>query len=130
MTNTTEVLLARLPAAVRTCLSARASRDVEQALSTFSLSAEVVDDGHTYRGTAAIRSFLGTAGAQFEYTTTLLSTEQPDDAVWVAHHRIEGDFPGGVADLAFRFELSDALIARLRITPVATPPAAVRRHQP
>jgi hypothetical protein len=73
---------------------------------------------------------LSTAGAQFAYTTTLLSAQQLDDAVWVAHHRIEGDFPGGVADLAFRFELSDALIARLHITPVATSPAAARSHRP
>lgn len=38
------------------------------------------------------------------------------DEVWIAHHRIEGNFPGGVADLAYRFEVSGGLIARLDIT--------------
>jgi hypothetical protein len=34
----------------------------------------------------------------------------------VVHH-LEGDFPGGVVDLHFRFTLRDALIARLVIEP-------------
>ena len=31
-------------------------------------------------------------------------------------NRIEGDFPGGVADLAYRFDVSSGLIDRLDIT--------------
>jgi hypothetical protein len=115
MTNRISVPLPGLPDPVRTYLTARASGDVDRALSVFSPAAEVADDGRTYQGTAAIRTFLTTAGAEFDYTTTFLSAEQLDDGVWVAHHRIEGDFPGGVALLAFRFELSNGLIARLHI---------------
>ena len=76
----------------------------------------VTDDGRTYRGTAGVRTFLSAAGAQLDDTTTLLRAEQLEAEVWVAHQRIEGDFPGGVADLAFRFELSSGLITRLDIT--------------
>ena len=75
-------------------------------------------------GTAAIRTFLSTAGAEFDYTTTFLGAEQLDDLVWVAHHRVEGDFPGGVADLACRFELSSGLIARLHIVARSQAPGA------
>jgi hypothetical protein len=127
MTDIEDAPFNRLPDPVRTYLAARASRDVDGALATFRPEAEVVDDGRTYRGTAAIRSFLTTAGAQFDYTTTLLGAERLDDAEWVAHHRIQGDFPGGVVDLAFRFEMADGRIARLHIAPDATPPAAAGR---
>ena len=44
-----------------------------------------------------------------------MRAERVDGAAWVAHHRLEGDFPGGVAELAYRFELSDGLVARLHI---------------
>lgn len=116
MTNATNVPITSLPDTVRAYLTARASRDVDRALSSFSPLAEVTDDGRAYRGTAAIRTFLSTAGAEFDYTTKLLSAERIDDGVWVAHNRIEGDFPGGIADLAYRFELSGGLIVRLDIT--------------
>jgi hypothetical protein len=33
-------------------------------------------------------------------------------------HHLEGDFPGGVADLHFRFTLRDGLISRLVIEPL------------
>lgn len=116
MTHPTHVPLTRLPDPVRTYLTAHASRDVDRALSTFDPAGEVADDGRTYNGAAAIRTFLTTAGAEFDYTTTLLGAEQLDDEVWLTHHRIEGDFPGGVADLTFRFELLSGLITRLQIT--------------
>jgi hypothetical protein len=116
MTHPMNVPVLPLPDSVSSYLAARAAEDVDRALSTFTPSAEVTDDGRTYSGTAAIRTFLTTAGAQFEYTSTLVGVERLDDEVWIAHHRIEGNFPGGVADLAYRFELSGGLIARLDIT--------------
>ena len=115
MTHTTNAPHTQLPHPVRTYLDARASGDVDRALSTFSPAAEVADDGRTYHGTAGIRAFVSTAGADFDYTTTFLGAEQLDD-VWVARQRIEGNFPGGAADLSLRFELSSGLIARLHIT--------------
>jgi hypothetical protein len=116
MTHAPDVSATRLPAPVRSYLDARAAGDVARALSTFSPTAEVTDDGRTYRGAAAIRTFLTAAGSQYTYTTTLTGAERVEEHVWIAHHRIQGDFPGGVADLSFRFELSSGSIASLRIT--------------
>ena len=116
MTHPTTVPVTQLPDTLRSYLAAHAVRDVDRALAAFSDTAEVVDDGSTYRGLEGIRTFLSTAGAEFTYTTELVGVERVDDAVWVVHNRIEGDFPGGVADLAYRFQLSGDVITRLRIT--------------
>ena len=116
MTNTETLPVAQLPEPVRSYLTAHAVRDVDAALAAFAPDAEVVDDGHVFRGTAAVRDCLATAGAQYRYTTEHLGGEQVDGAVWLAHVRIEGDFPGGRADLTYRFVLAEGLITRLDIT--------------
>ncbi len=116
MTNSTTIPVTQLPDTIRSYLAAHAARDVDGALAVFGRTAEVADQGRTFQGTAAIRTFLSTAGAEFDYTTQLVGAERIDDAVWVAHNRIEGDFPGGVADLTYRFELSSDLVLRLDIT--------------
>ncbi|MGY1780666.1 nuclear transport factor 2 family protein [Geodermatophilus sp. SYSU D01036] len=107
----------QLPAPIRAYLAAHAARDADAALRAFTPTAVVVDDGTTYRGTDEIRGFLTRAGAQFGYTTTLVATERTDDAHWVAVHRLEGDFPGGVVDLRFRFAMDGDLVAELVIAP-------------
>ena len=104
-----------LPETLRTYLDAHAARDVDRALAAFHPDAVVTDEGHTHRGTDEVRAFLTTAGAEFTFTTRLLRAEHPADDVWVAHQRIEGDFPGGVADLAYRFQVADGLVVRLDI---------------
>ncbi len=40
-----------------------------------------------------------------------------DDSHYDARHHLEGNFPGGVVDLHFRFTLRDGQIARLVIEP-------------
>ncbi len=40
-----------------------------------------------------------------------------DEASYVASNRLEGDFPGGLADLYHRFALDGDLIAELVIAP-------------
>jgi hypothetical protein len=43
--------------------------------------------------------------------------EKFDDTRYVVSNRIEGDFPGGVVDVIYRFTLADDLITRLEIAP-------------
>ncbi|WP_210650422.1 DUF4440 domain-containing protein [Nocardioides sp. SYSU D00065] len=107
----------QLPAPVRTFLDAHAARDTERAARTFAATAEVVDDGRTFRGTAEVLDFLRGAGAEYTYTTELIDAQRVDDAHWVAVNRLEGDFPGGVVELRYRFTLVDGLIAELVIAP-------------
>ncbi len=106
---------AQLPPAVRGYLAAHAARDTEAALRTLTDTAVVVDQDETFRGSTEILGFLRDAGAEFSYTTELIGARRVDDARWVATNRLEGDFPGGVADLDFRFTMSGDLIAELVI---------------
>jgi len=117
MSTPTSIQPDQLPAAVRDYLAAHTSGDTETALRAFTPTAVVVDDGTTYRGTEEVRSFLAKAGAEFTYTVELIGAQRIDDAHWVATHRLEGDFPGGVVDLAYRFALAGDRIAELVIAP-------------
>lgn len=106
-----------LPTTVRAFLAAHHVRDTDVALATFTPAAVVVDDGTTYRGTGEIRGFLTRAGAEFSYTTELVAAQRVDADHWVVTHRLVGDFPGGVATLAYRFALDGGLVTELVIGP-------------
>ncbi|MCF6506625.1 nuclear transport factor 2 family protein [Blastococcus sp. MG754426] len=107
----------QLPAPIRSYLAAHAARDADTALRAFAPGAVVVDEGTTYRGTEEIRGFLSHAGAAFSYTTELVGAERAGDGRWVAVNHLEGDFPGGVADLRYRFVMDGDRIAELVIAP-------------
>ncbi|MBJ7453783.1 MAG: nuclear transport factor 2 family protein [Blastococcus sp.] len=117
MTETTSIPTDQLPATIRGYLAAHVAGDTDTALRAFAPAAVVVDDGSTYRGTDEIRAFLATAGSEFSYTTALVGAERIDDAHWVAVNHLEGDFPGGVVDLRYRFALAGDLVAELVIAP-------------
>lgn len=117
MTTPTGLPGDQLPTTIRDFLAARVAGDPETALRAFTPTAVVVDDGSTYRGTAEIGRFLTKAGSQFTYTTTLVGAERVDDETWVAVNRLEGDFPGGVVDLRYRFTMAGDLVAGLTIAP-------------
>lgn len=117
MTETETIQPADLPATIRDYLAAHAAGDADTALRAFATGAVVVDEGRTYRGREEIRGFLQHAGSEFTYTTELTGAERVDDAHWVAVQHLEGDFPGGVADLRYRFTTADGVIAELVIAP-------------
>lgn len=104
-----------LPATIRDYLAAHVAHDADAALRAFMPTATVVDDGTTYRGTDEIRRFLARAGAEFTYTTELIGAQRIDAEHWVAINHLEGDFPGGVVDLGYRFAMHGDLIAELVI---------------
>ena len=114
-TSTTPTQPDQLPPTIREYLAAHTARDVDAALRAFSVTGSVTDEGQTFRGTEEIRRFLNKAGAEFSYTTELIGAQRVDDAHWVATNRLEGDFPGGVAELDYRITLADDLIAELVI---------------
>ncbi|GIG53591.1 nuclear transport factor 2 family protein [Demequina activiva] len=107
----------QLPTTIRAYLVAHANDDVEAAIQVFAPAAVVSDQGQTFRGTEEIRRFLRDAGAEFTYSTRLIGAERIDDAHWVATNRLEGDFPGGVAELHYRFTLDGDAVAELAIGP-------------
>ena len=113
--TTTDVTPDQLPSAVRTYLRAHAARDVDTALRVFAPDAVVRDQGQTFRGTDEVGDFLRHAGAEFTYTTELIGARRVDDTRWVAVNRLQGDFPGGLAELDYRFTLADDLVTELVI---------------
>ena len=117
MTTHTEIQPTQLPATIRAYLAAHAAGEADAAARTFTATAVVVDQGETFRGTREVLGFLRSAGGEFTYTTELVGAQRADDAHWVAVNRLEGDFPGGVAELRYRFTLADDLIAELAIGP-------------
>ncbi|SDG03499.1 SnoaL-like domain-containing protein [Blastococcus aurantiacus] len=117
MTEATSIPTDQLPATIRGYLAAHVAGDAGTALRAFTPTAVVVDDGSTYRGTDEIRRFLAKAGSGFTYTTTLVGAERADDDHWVAVNHLEGDFPGGVVDLRYRFTMEGDLVAELVIAP-------------
>ncbi len=117
MTTPTSIQPSELPATVRGFLAAHTARDVDAAIRTFTPTAVVVDQGHTFRGTDEVLGFLRSAGAEFTYTTELVGAQRIDEARYVATNRLEGDFPGSLADLDYRFAMDGDLIAELVIAP-------------
>ena len=117
MTTPHEIATTDLPATVRAFLSAHRAGRPDAAVRTFAAHATVVDEGRTYRGTEEILTFLQEAGSEFTYTTDLTRALRVDATHWVAHHRLAGDFPGGIAELDYRFLLADDLIEELVIAP-------------
>ena len=113
--TTTDVTPSQLPPTIRTFLVAHAARDVDAAARVFAPTAVVRDQGETFRGAAEVLTFLRHQGSEFSYTTELLGGRRIDESHWVAVNHLEGDFPGGVADLDYRFTLAHGLITELEI---------------
>lgn len=117
MTTPTAIQPAQLPTTIRTFLTAHAAGETDVAARAFTPDAVVVDEGRTFRGTDQVLDFLRSAGSAYTFTSELVGAERVDDAHWVAINRLEGDFPGGIVDLRYRFTTSDDLISELVIAP-------------
>ena len=76
----------------------------------------MTDEGRTYRGRDQILGWLNNAGTEYTFTTEFVSAATQAGRVDVVQH-LEGDFPGGTADLHFRFIVDGALITQLVIEP-------------
>ena len=107
----------QLPRVITDYLAAHQARDLDLALAYYTEDAVAVDEGNTYRGKREIRDWLARAGGEYTYTIELVAAQRVDDEHYVAVHHLEGDFPGGVVDLRFRFTLRDGRIAELVIEP-------------
>ena len=105
-----------LPESVKTFMTALDSREFDRALATFASDAVVTDDGRDRAGTDEIRAWLATAVTEYTYTAEFAGASTTTGGVDVGQH-LEGDFPGGVVDLNYRFTLDEAVIRRLVIEP-------------
>jgi SnoaL-like domain len=113
--NAQTIGLTGLPRTIADYLTAHRTRDTDTAITCFTNDATVIDDGKTHHGTAGIHAWLDRSGGEYTYTIELIGAEKVDDERYTAINHLEGDFPGGVIDLHFRFTLRDGRIARLVI---------------
>jgi hypothetical protein len=108
---------AAVPDVVRHYSETHDRRDTDAALSSFAADATVVDDGHDYVGSDAIRHWLAKASTEFTYTRTFIDAHAIDASTWMVTNHLEGNFPGSVVDLRYQFVLIDDLISELVIAP-------------
>ena len=90
--------------------------DSETLSQCFTENAVVKDEGHTYKGRAAIKEWKADASAKYEYTCEPFACEEKDGKTVVTSHLV-GDFPGSPVDLRFFFKLEGDKIASLEIIP-------------
>jgi hypothetical protein len=107
--------LSALPAAIRAYLTAHESRDDDAVVRAFAPQATVTDEGQTHTGRQDIRAWRRRASTEYTYTTEVTGVRQDSHNVWVVAVRLEGDFPGRIADLEQRFAVHDAAIIDLTI---------------
>ena len=62
-------------------------------------------------------AWLAKSASEYTYTVKLTSAAAFGADRYDAVHHLEGDFPGGVVDLHFRFTLRDGLISEFVIEP-------------
>ena len=96
---------------------ADARRDLEATLPLFLADAVVVDESREWRGSDEIRQWRLGPVATYEYTTTVERIDAIDDTHCHVSGRIDGNFPGGTAELTWKFSTAGGLIGRLEIAP-------------
>jgi ketosteroid isomerase-like protein len=94
---------------------ADARRDIDAIVALFTDEAVVVDEGQTYHGTAEIRGWQESAASKYQYTTQVSGTERIGEQSYLVTGRLTGNFPGGTAELQWRFTVQGDLISRLEI---------------
>jgi hypothetical protein len=104
----------QLPTTIRAFLEAQEARDADAALALLTRQAVISDIGESFSGEEALRRFVSEAGAEFTFTSEITKVDR-DGETWVVSHHLEGDFPGGKADLDYRFALEGERIERLDI---------------
>jgi hypothetical protein len=110
-----DVTVDALPEVIGRYQDAHDRHDIDGAASAFTPDADVTDEGRTYRGGNQIRAWLVRTSAEYTFTRTLLSAQPAGDERWLVRNRLEGDFPGGVVELGYQFQLDGGLISSLTI---------------
>ncbi|EYT57300.1 hypothetical protein H483_0115605 [Dietzia sp. UCD-THP] len=110
-----------LPAVVRRYLESQRNSTRELPADTvFTTDARVVDEDTEYLGSATIREWWTKSANQYTYTLDCIGQARTADDTWLVAGHLEGNFPGGQADLWCRFRLDGNKVCDLLIEP---PPA-------
>ena len=91
-------------------------RGGEAVAKCFTQDGVVKDEGHTYTGVSAIKTWKADASAKYGYTSEPFAVEEKDGKT-VVRSRLAGNFPGSPVNLRYFFELAGDKIASLEIIP-------------
>ncbi|WP_416896387.1 MAG: nuclear transport factor 2 family protein [Minwuia sp.] len=105
-----------LPTAIAAYFSADKKGNAHAIAECFTQNAVVVDEGNTYTGRDAIRSWMENASTQYTYTVEPFALTRDEERTVVTGHLV-GDFPGSPVDLRYFFVLREDRIAELEIAP-------------
>ena len=111
------IMVNSTPKIITRYFAAQIARDFDALVTLFADDAVVIDEGKTRRGTKEIRAWRENVTSAYEYTTELVDVEAAGEGNYVARAHLEGNFPGGTADLQYRFTLDGDAIGRLEIAP-------------
>jgi ketosteroid isomerase-like protein len=106
-----------VPDVITRYFEADARRDIDAVVALFSDDAVVVDEGETWRGISEIRAWRQGPASRYQYTTEVFDTERTGEDEYLVTGRLEGNFPGGTAELAWGFTLAGDRIRHLHIAP-------------
>jgi len=103
-----------LPPAIASFFHAFNAKDTNAFLAPFTPDALVADEGHEYRGTAAIKGWFDTVNSK--YKPSIEATDLADaGGEIVVTTQVSGTFPGSPIQLHYHFTLKDDKIAALSI---------------
>ena len=105
------------PDVVKRYFDADAQRDIDAIVALFSDDATVIDEGQERRGASEIRDWQTGPASQYQYTVTITSEDPLDEDRFRVTARLDGNFPGGTANLNFDFTVAGDLISHLKIAP-------------
>lgn len=103
------------PNVITRYLKATDEDDIDTLVACFTEDGSVLDEGRTYRGRNEIRGWRERLQSQWEFTRTVTGSEAAGGGQYIVRTHVEGNFPGGVADLTYRFTLAGGQIADLTI---------------
>jgi ketosteroid isomerase-like protein len=103
------------PEIVTRFMKAAAERNYEAAAACFTEDAVVEDESRSHRGRNAIRRWQEGTRAKWQYSVTETGGKPDAEVGYVVSAHLSGNFPGGEADVEYRFRFRGDLIAYLRI---------------
>jgi hypothetical protein len=102
------------PPVIDRYLAAAQAGDAAALAACFTADGSALDEGNSYRGHAEIIRWREGL-REWTYTVAVLGSEPISATAYRVAVRLEGNFPGGTADLSYEFQLADGLISELRI---------------
>lgn len=104
-----------VPPVVTRYLEAADQGDARAVAACFVPDGTVMDEGVTYRGRQAIIGWRHQLSSTWEYTSRVTSSRPVDEHRFLVGVLVEGNFPGGRADLTYSFSVDGGQLTALAI---------------